>query len=420
MPYQGFRLGLATALLGILATGCGQKPQALHPISLSHPAPAPRHKTPEGPSVPRAYANFDMLSSSVGWVMTPSAILRTIDGARQWTVVHRFTASQQNPLRSFYFTDTEQGWTLDGTNVLRTTDGGQTWTKGALPSGSARDFGGFQPSGVIDGVDTEFAWLASAGAQFGKVRVSAHIFDTFDGGGHWSLAYPPASKGSALAGSPAFHGGWVTSLSFDSPSTGWATVDNVPGAPGGTCLLYETTNGGETWTQATMAYPKELEAAQYSMCVEAPRFFGTGNGVALVVFGSLKSAPVVHDFVYTTSNGGRSWTPIASPTLSPLGTVAYLSPSTWLLQTEGTVWVTTTAGSSWKHITLTVPLGGTTGSFGIYHGPLEFVSLNTWFYFPWTDDAVWMTTDGGETWTSTTMQVTNPAEGTLGPSSVTP
>ena len=126
--------------------------------------------------------------------------------------------------------------------------------------------------------------------------------------------------------------------------------------------------------------------------------------------------PRIVSFVYTSHDAGLPWNSVPTPKVFS-GIHMFFSTSRWLVQSQGTFLVTADAGARWNQVAVTSPPRGTTGNGMFQSATPQFVTPNTGFFFSRTIHAVWTTMDGGVTWKHTVTKVTNPAAGTLGPSS---
>lgn len=64
------------------------------------------------------------VSSQVGWIISGSDVMQTVDGGLNWTVVN-----SNNGGWSIHFVDANEGYIADGTTVKRTSNGGTSWSQ---------------------------------------------------------------------------------------------------------------------------------------------------------------------------------------------------------------------------------------------------------------------------------------------------
>lgn len=132
------------------------------------------------------------------------AILRTIDGGSNWTVV-----PVSEGYSSVSFIDTFRGWAASGTNssifhVLKTADGGLTWT---IIYTNVNDIG----FDAISFVDSSNGWLFGNAFYQGAIREV--IFHTTDGGYNWTQESIGLSEGLQDGQMLDRHHGWT--VAFD-------------------------------------------------------------------------------------------------------------------------------------------------------------------------------------------------------------
>jgi photosystem II stability/assembly factor-like uncharacterized protein len=227
-----------------------------------------------------------------------TAVFATADGGRTWTESAVFTTSAQAARLSF--ADASHGWLLLGrtftgpgqpvTWLYQTPDGGLHWSPAATVA----------PPGIY-GIDSFCQPLnltlltATTGWVTISCRAKAEFLVTQDGGGSWAPQPLPLPAGAlGTAGGPAF----LTGPQF-AGGTGFLTV--APPAPG-TPYLLDTRDGGQTWQ--LRALPSG--AGQYPQV----KFFTPADGV-LVTAGPQEA---LGGIFYLTADGGQSWTPIPQGT----------------------------------------------------------------------------------------------------------
>jgi photosystem II stability/assembly factor-like uncharacterized protein len=166
-----------------------------------------------------------------------------------------------------------------GGTWLRTEDGGVHWTAGRVPGAETLDFRD------LHAVDAHTAYLMSIGSG-----PQSRIYKTTDAGVTWKLLFtnPEAA-------------GFFDAVAFWDATHGIVLGDAVEGH----MTVFTTEDGGEHWThrQTPTAVEGEGAFAASGTCLivrgTAEAWFGTGGKGAARVFHS--------------SDGGRSWTVVATP-----------------------------------------------------------------------------------------------------------
>ena len=240
------------------------------------------------------------------------------------------------------FQDANNGWGIAANahgSVLRTVDGGSTWWN-ATPAQT----GPIGPSAALTVLDNEHAWVLVPGTDF----FSGTLYRTGDGGINWNsntvpfsgafIQFLDASHGRALAergagaGSEAVElfqtsdgGATWTSIFHDDPglpgssdslplpgikngmtfldaNTGWVTGSiQADGPADGQVYLYITRDGGVSWSKQSLPLTTGYENYQY--IPQAPVFFGKDGFLPLTI-----SRPEAVDLTfYTSQDGGLTW-----------------------------------------------------------------------------------------------------------------
>ncbi|HYO12573.1 MAG TPA: YCF48-related protein, partial [Thermoanaerobaculia bacterium] len=272
--------------------------------------------------------NAFFVDDATGWVIAHSSgvVLHTADGGESWMVQAHLGPGF---LESITFLDARRGWICGSEGRLfRTRDGGRTWERRSLGTDDVALYAvRFLDArrGFLAGVDTVRregvlfetsdggeTWvlredLPSAGffadamtfptASAGLLAGSKAILATRNGGRTWEVALDPVAGivrdlwfldtrtgwavghhgfvlrtrdgGATWERRPAFTRNRLRSVLFVGERTGWAVGDaNVE--PG---VLFETLDGGETWTKV------ETGAGDLHRLVESPgRVWAVGKG----------------------------------------------------------------------------------------------------------------------------------------------
>ncbi len=219
--------------------------------------------------------------------------------------------------------------------VYRTTDGGAHWSRIAATFSCSKT--GISRSGLPTFCDK--SGIAFATAQVGWVTAGCHrlayaVLVTRDGGVHWAAQRLPLAARLCQV-----YGCAVTPPQFFG-RTGYLTIGRYPRA-----VLLVSHDLGRTWTRLRLP----AGAGIYPQV----RFFGPRNGF-IVAAGAQGSFGRVF---YSTSDGGRTWTPIRQGmTFSRFGfLVEFISQRTgfaWVQASDAAkpqpAYQTTNGGRTWK------------------------------------------------------------------------
>ena len=242
-----------------------------------------------------------------------------------------------------------------------------------------------------------------------------------------SGAQPPAASGpSAASARPAASGSgsqagaaiWLDSLQMTSASTGWALrwTQSPVVADDGYLAPARTTDGARTWASVTPPAARALlatpDAAVVLQALDGQRAW------LAVTAATTDSSPVHLTEVFTTANGGRTWTEPAP--LKVPGYASFLSVAGpergWLLMAYGgsmgqepvQLYRTSDAGLRWSLAAETPQTG--TGSNGLPvscdKAGLVFATASAgWLSGACfsLSDALLVSRDGGVTWASQTL-----------------
>jgi photosystem II stability/assembly factor-like uncharacterized protein len=251
----------------------------------------------------RAYLAVSRAASDGGGPVS-TAVFGTADAGRTWTESAAFRTSAQAARLSF--ADASHGWLLLGpvftgpgqpvTWLYQTSDGGLHWS----PAATVAPPGDYGSHSFCQPLNLTLLTAATGWVSIG-CRGDAELLVTKDGGGSWSAQpLPPSASTLGTAGGPAFLAG----PQF-AGGTGFLTV--APPPPGAPSLL-DTQDRGQSW----QLLPLPSGAGLYPQVT----FFTPADGV-LVTAGPQQALGAVF---YVTRDGGQSWTPVPQGThFSQLG-----------------------------------------------------------------------------------------------------
>jgi photosystem II stability/assembly factor-like uncharacterized protein len=223
----------------------------------------------DNPALPRSIAFLDVRHGVVG---TDRTIETTDDGGRTWTIRYR----GKGPFRVVNKRGTRRVWATAPRLYLRSDDGGATWRRLARRPVSGVEFG--KPLVGWDVKEREF--ISENRAWLSKTR---------DGGRTWRRFREVCAEQYAFAG-----------LAHVAEDHAWMTCVGQPGVGQQQRAVFETRDGGRSWTMRACGcqrpltrgsitwsgYPRELE------------FIPGGHGVMFQFRGS----PIL-----VTHDGGRTW-----------------------------------------------------------------------------------------------------------------
>jgi photosystem II stability/assembly factor-like uncharacterized protein len=251
-------------------------------------------------------------------------------------------------LSEIHFLNELDGWGVTETQIVRTNDGGVTWHNVTPPD--ITETGSTVATFILD---NQHAWVQKP--DFNNFPNNGLLYRTTDGGLTWTISSTPFSGGD---------------LSFTNVTNGWMLADLGVGAGSNAVAIFQTADGGATWTQTYTNDPNLPDA---------------GDSLPL---GGIKS-----DLV--PLNKQIAW--VSGVTYAP-GTV-------YLFRTDD-------GGHNWTPVTLELPAGAENFELGVDKDQLQFVSANDGFLAvrmsgEATQTAVYITNDGGNSWTLTPTLIPN-------------
>jgi len=351
-------------------------------------------------------SDIHMFSQKEGWAIGTGVndindhILRTQDGGASWidtTPAEPFDPSMAlRKVATAFFLDAGHAWVIyqymGGPPsptiplVWFTADGGQNWTTSApFDVGQGGDF--FAP-GVMQFTDLLHGWLLVHVGN-GMSHDYVFLFSTVDGGKSWKRIVDP----------------WMDNLDMSCAKTGLVFADANTGLVTGDCnglvpnsiYLYRTTDGGSTWKPVRLPVSAKLPdmfTNESNVCGSYTPGFVDQFGW-LVVKCNTYGPGVAQSFLYTSANGGQTWStrslpaPVDFVQFLPVGT-ADSRPGVGWFAGGGRVYLSSDGGQTWQ------PLSGLGGE-----GQPDFIDQTTGWMVARTGDSITLvhTADGGATWT---------------------
>jgi len=348
-------------------------------------ASLPPGKTGPGASISaRVITSIHMVDAESGWVLTDTAVFRTTDGGAHWADVTPDVESGARPGPGA-FLDANTAW------VIFSKDGDNPAIIFSTTDGGKTWHSGQVPSSdphvspyvtALQFIDPHHGWLlASYGAAAGSEAVE--LYQSTDGGISWTLA--ASGMPTNPSGSLPF-GGHKTGLGFRDLQHGW-----IPGGDAGSAIvLLATQDGGRTWRRQAVRAPAGYHTEGGAVETQAPVFFGSKDGFLPVVFHQ-QGQPVIF---YATHDGGASWQATAAVSSANNNALLWsFADARHGFATDGDrLYATVDGARTWKTVPTNIPLDGVTG--------LDFVSPAKGFAV--VDGNVVSTDDGGRTWATMT------------------
>jgi len=328
------------------------------------------------------------LSPSVGWFSADnqSRLLMTTDGGRHWVNISPPLLRLQGRtlaggLSGGFFLSKSDFWVSVfnlGPDKVLPVEVLHT-TNGGRSWTDSGSFPRDYGGAWLHFVSRSRGWLmVSHGAAADQEPVT--LYETTTGGKRWSeLARSSSTMAAGTPGAPS-PGCDKTGISSSSHSSVW-----ISGYCNGAVDLQHSRDGGRVWHErALRATNRTISWGGYAY---PPTFFTPSDGVLQAGLGTKSGT---YDAIYTTKDGGIRWTVHRPPTATE-GPMDVLSATTWFVAHGHTLYVTTNGGTSWTSVRSSISLSGTGTDI------LDFLDATV----GWTVTArgtLWHTTDGGRTW----------------------
>ncbi len=312
--------------------------------------------------------SIHMLDAALGWAVGRGStdpndhILRTTDGGNTWRDVSpsgAFSASDNSDkAAAAFFLDASHAWIAvynrtpsphpQPAQVWFTTDGGQNWTPSQTLDLANVQQDYYMPTG-LGFADANVGWLM-VHLGVGMSHDYVALFTTRDGGKSWKRVVDPEKNNLPM-------GCYKNGAAFIDADNGWVAGD-CGGVMAG-LYLYRTNDGGATWEQESLPAPStypDLYQNEQDVCgATAPVMTPALDGY-LAVKCTFMTDGQNRRWLYTTADGGKTWTPHVLPL--PYGDLEFISPQAgWLLgavgadsNAEGHLYVTQDGGASWSPV----------------------------------------------------------------------
>ena len=281
-------------------------------------------------------------------------------------------------LVSIHFINSLDGWGVTEAQVVRTNDGGITWYN-VTPPGLTET--GYSVEMFV--LDANHVWVQRP--DYENYYNNGFLYRTTDGGLTWSNINTPFSG---------------SDIQFLDANNGWALADLGVGAGSNAVAVYQTADGGSTWTQKYINDPNNANAA------DSLPLGGLKSGIAPVdtqtafVYGVIYAPGTV--YLFRTDDGGVNWEEVALP-LPPgaenfdlgvdPGQMKFVSASDGFIAVRFTgnvyqlaIYATNDSGNTWTLTPTTIPEGGSA----------VFVSAEAAVVY--NGDQFYVTRDAARTW----------------------
>ena len=237
--------------------------------------------------------------------------------------------------------------------------------------------------GDLSFIDNNRGWmLADLGAAAGSNAVA--VFQTNDGGTTWTQTYTNDPNLPDASDSLPL-GGLKSDLVPLNMQTAW--VGGVVYSPG-TVYLYRTDDRGNTWSPVNLELPEGAENFELGIDKDQMKFVSDADGFLVVRV----SGDSTQTAVYVTNDGGDTWT--LTPTFIPeAGQSDFISADEAILYNGEQFYVTRDAARTWTTVSPDIV-------FGDSFATMDFVNLNSGWIITVADDqrSLYRTHDGGATW----------------------
>ncbi len=182
----------------------------------------------------------------------------------------------------------KDGWATTQRGVIRTNDGGVTWHNVTPPG-----IGDVQTARLAL-LDVDHAWMQAPDPN--NYPNGGSLYRTKDGGITWTLNSTPFSGGQ---------------MAFLDENNGWMMADLGAGAGSQAIAVYQTTDGGTSWSLAYVNDPNQPNAGD-TLPLGGLKGMIVPLNMKTAWVGGVTYAPSIV-YLYRTDDAGRTWTQIEVP-----------------------------------------------------------------------------------------------------------
>ncbi|MBL8278990.1 MAG: PKD domain-containing protein [Pelomonas sp.] len=335
------------------------------------------------------------LNASTGWRGGDSGdIFKTIDSGVTWV---RQNSGITASIRGIRFLNTTTGWVTAASGiVLRTADGGSTWAAARLSDESSV---GPVDVATITAVDARTVYVGRAGTGSASDS-NLRMYASKDGGATWQSMARPATVVTATGKLWALQDKTV-SVSTDGGQTYTAvlTLDLPTGHDFGSprlqvlgdqrAVAYANASAfdraTQTWSYFQSIYTTTDGGASWSSRADSPSDSTMGGILSMSADGKVLLAG--NDKLTRSTDGGRTWTVVPSPSSAQLTYYASLPGGEILSSNLSGLWMSKDGAQTWTR------LGNPTGGYdtALYVRRVEANTLQV---------GLLLSKDDGQSWAS--------------------
>jgi len=273
------------------------------------------------------------------------------------------------------------GWGVTETQIVRTNDGGVTWYNVTPPAVTEVGY-----SVSISIFDNDHVWIQVP--DMANYPNAGTLYRTSDAGLTWTFVTTPFSSAN---------------MTFIDNNNGWALADLGAGAGSQGVAVFQTTDGGATWTQTYTNDPNSPSAG------DSLPLGGIKSGLTPLNMQTAWVSGVTYSdgavYLYRTDDGGANWAqvttlalpPVALPTQVGFEPVKFVTSQDAFVtvripsdQSQLAVFASNDAGNTWSFTPTLIPNGGSADFLSaneavIYNGEQFYVThdaARTWSIIP--------------------------------------